>query len=182
LRDADRRTNALWFYVTAAVAVLADQVAKFLARAHLTYDEPVRVIPGFFDLRLSYNLGGAFGLGAVPEWAPLFIIVALVAIFAIVRLRRAGSSRIVSFGLGMLMGGALGNLIDRLASPDHAVTDFVSLHVSYRGETHAWPTFNIADTAIVVGALVLLFYVYGVERRDPHPRSDAPSRSGREPD
>ncbi len=166
MNDARIGRNALWFYVTAAVVVLVDQITKLLARVHLRYDEPVRVIPGFFDLRLSYNPGGAFGLGAVPGWAPLFIIIALVAIFAIVRLRGEGAGRPLSFGLGMLMGGALGNLIDRVISPEHAVTDFLSFHIRRAGEYLAWPTFNIADAAIVVGAIVALFFVYGVERRE----------------
>lgn len=135
----------------------------------LEFDEPVTVIPGFFDLRLSYNKGAAFGL--LPDWAPLFIIVALVAIFAIVRLRAASSGpRALSVGLGLLLGGAVGNLIDRLASPRHEVTDFLSFHVTVSAETHAWPTFNIADAAIVVGAGMVLFLVYAIER--PRARSE----------
>ena len=73
----------------AAAAVVVDQLTKLAARRLLEYDRPVGVIPGFFDLRLSYNSGGAFGI--LPSWAPLFIIVALVAIFAIVQLSKAGA-------------------------------------------------------------------------------------------
>lgn len=156
--------KALWFYGPAAGMVAADQLTKFAARAGLEPDRPVRVIPGFFDLNLSYNTGGAFGV--LPDWAPLFIIVALVAVFAIVRLGRAtGGSRPLALGLGLLMGGAIGNLIDRLTAPNHKVTDFLSLHVTIGGQRYAWPTFNAADVGIVAGAATVFFCVYVIEKR-----------------
>lgn len=152
--------NSIWFYTLAISALVLDQITKFAARAMLTLGHKVTVIPGFFDLELSYNSGGAFGM--LPNWTPLFIIVALVAIYAIVRLRRAGpDSRSLAIGLGLLLGGALGNLVDRLISPHREVTDFLSFHIG----TRSWPTFNVADIAIVVGALFTLFYVYVIEKR-----------------
>lgn len=166
LRDGRQE---LRFYGTAAVVLAVDQVTKFLARRFLDYDRPVTVIPGFFDLKLSYNRGAAFGL--LPDWAPLLILIALIVIYAIVRLRSsvfASSeirSRTFSIALGLLLGGAAGNLIDRLTSPSQTVTDFISLYIIYHGEKYAWPTFNIADVAIVVGALMLFFF-YGVGRRE----------------
>jgi len=151
------------------VVFAVDQMTKFLARRFLDYERPVTVIPGFFDLKLSYNRGAAFGL--LPDWAPLLILIALIVIYAIVRLRSsffAGSeirSRAFSIALGLLLGGAAGNLIDRLTSPSRTVTDFLSFYILYRGEKYAWPTFNIADMAIVIGALMLFFF-YGVGRRE----------------
>ena len=149
--------------------VAVDQLTKLGARALLDPDRPIRVIPGFFDLKLSYNSGGAFGI--LPDWAPLFILAALVAVYAIVRLRRTGDGpRTLSIGLGLLMGGAIGNLIDRLSSRFGEVTDFLSFHISISGKTYAWPTFNAADIGIVAGAATMLVYVYVIEkrRRDPH--------------
>lgn len=156
--------NAVRFYALALGTVVLDQATKAIARAALTEGHAVRVIPGFFDLCLSYNDGGVFG--ALPNWTPFFIIAALVVVFAIVRLREASArSRSLSFGLGLVMGGAIGNLIDRLFLPDRGVTDFLSFHVTIRGTTHSWPTFNVADIAIVVGAVLVFYYVYVVEKR-----------------
>lgn len=151
------------------MVLVVDQMTKFLARRFLDYERPVTVIPGLFDLKLSYNRGAAFGL--LPDWAPLLILITLVVIYAIVRLRSslfAGSgirSRVFSIALGLLLGGAAGNLIDRLTSPDRTVTDFLSFYILYHDEKYAWPTFNIADMAIVIGALMLFFF-YGVGRRE----------------
>lgn len=164
MRDGRYSPASLWFYAAAVTVVVVDQIAKALARRLLDGDSPVTVIPGFFDLKLNYNTGAAFGM--LPNWAPLFIIVALVVVFALVRMRRAGgTSSAMSLGLGLLLGGALGNLIDRIVSPSHAVTDFLSFHIRFRGETYTWPTFNVADAAIVVGAGIVLFLVYAVEKR-----------------
>lgn len=152
------------FYGIALITAAVDQLTKAAARAYLTEGVPVSVIPGFFELRLSYNSGAAFGL--LPDWAPLFIVVTLVAIFAIVRLRNKGpQARSLTMGLALLMGGALGNLIDRVFSPHHAVTDFLSFYVSAGGGVRAWPTFNIADAAVVVGAVLMFAYVYLLEKR-----------------
>ena len=139
---------------------LLDQVTKYLARQNLALNKPVVLIPGLLDLNLTYNTGAAFGI--LPDWAPLFIIVALVAIYAIVKLRSLGGGSVwVSVGLGMLLGGAVGNLIDRIGFAKRGVTDFIDVHVS----SFSWPTFNIADVAIVIGALLVISHVYIIERR-----------------
>lgn len=155
--------KALWFYAPAVGVLIIDQVTKAIARAMLGSGQSVTVIPGFFDLTLTFNSGAAFGV--LPNWTPLFIIIALAAIFAIVRLRKADSdSKVLSAGLGVLLGGAIGNLIDRLFLSNHAVTDFIDLHITISGEKHSWPTFNIADIAILVGAVMVIYYVYVIDR------------------
>ena len=152
------------FYGTAGAVLVLDQITKIIARGCLRPDQSCTVIPGLFDLKLGYNSGAAFGI--LPNWAPLFIVAALVTIYATVRLRRAGgSSPSFAVGLGLLLGGALGNLIDRLANPEIGVTDFLSFHIDVRGATHAWPAFNIADAAIVVGALALFYHVFILDRQ-----------------
>ncbi len=159
-----RDGRVAWLYAPAAGVVLVDQLTKLAARCWLDPDRPLRVIPGFFDLKLSYNSGAAFGV--LPDWAPLFIIMALVAIYAVVRLRRAADgSRVLAAGLGLLMGGAVGNLIDRLTSPAREVTDFLSFHLTISGQTYAWPTFNVADIGIVAGVVMVFSYVYVIEKR-----------------
>jgi signal peptidase II len=156
-------SRIILFYSTAIDVVVFDQVTKLLARQYLAH-KTVVLIPGFLDLRLAYNTGAAFGL--LPNWAPLFIIVALVAIYAIVRLRRAGAgSMCLSIGLGMLLGGAMGNLIDRLLFADRGVTDFLDVHIRSGDKFLAWPTFNLADAAIVIGAILVVVHVYIIEKR-----------------
>ena len=169
MRHADSQPRrVVWFYAPAALVVALDQLTKFAARRYLSPDRPGTLIPGFFDLKLSYNSGAAFGI--MPNWAPLFIIVGLVAVFAIVRLRGAGArSLVLSAGLGLLLGGAVGNLIDRLASPTGEVTDFLSLYVRLGDRTYVWPTFNIADIAIVGGILAMFLHVYVIEKRRGEP-------------
>ncbi|MCX8053806.1 MAG: signal peptidase II [Armatimonadetes bacterium] len=156
--------KTLRLYTWAAGAVAIDQLTKLAARAWLKPDQPVSVIPSFFDLKLSYNSGGAFGV--LPDWAPLFIIAALAAIYAIVRLGKVvEGSKILATGLGLLMGGATGNLVDRLTSRFGSVTDFLSFYVTIGSNKYAWPTFNVADIAIVAGAVMVVFYVYTVEKK-----------------
>ncbi len=149
--------RTVWFYGLSLAVVAVDQITKALAR--MTLDSPVTLVPGFLQLRLGYNDGGAFGV--LPDWTPLFIIVALVVIFAIVKLGRARqSTRSMSAGLGLLLGGAAGNMIDRVVTPKRGVTDFIDISIG----KYNWPTFNVADIAIVAGALLVLYNVYIVER------------------
>lgn len=148
----------LSFYAIALGLTVLDQVTKGLARIYLPYDKPVKIIPGLFDLHLYNNDGAAFGVA--QGFAPLLILITLVAIFAIVKLRSAaGQSKLLSAGLAIILGGAFGNLIDRAFSPSHAVTDFLKVNVL------DWPIFNVADIAIVIGAILLIFHVYVLEKR-----------------
>src|ERR1035437_6798625 len=152
-----------FLYATAVGALALDQITKAMARSVLTPDRPVRVIPGLFDLQLTFNSGAAFGI--LPKWAPLFIIIALVTIFGIVKLKGArGGSRSLAIGFGLLLGGAAGNLIDRLFAPSKEVTDFLSWHISIGGDVRAWPTFNVADVAIVAGVILVVFSVFIFEK------------------
>lgn len=158
------RSKAIFFYAIAMGTVALDQITKAIARGTLAEGEVVTVIPGFFGLALSYNSGAAFGM--LPDWAPLFIVVALVAIYAIIRLRSASpDSTSLTVGLALLLGGALGNLIDRLFMPGRAVTDFLYFYVDIGGKLREWPTFNIADAAVVIGAALMFYYVYVIEKR-----------------
>jgi signal peptidase II len=165
LREDDRTTGkTTGFYLTAGVVLAVDQLAKILARAYLQEGQTHTLIPGLFDLKLSYNTGAAFGI--LPDWAPLFVVAALVTIFAVVRFGQARErSRAFVIGLGLLLGGAMGNLIDRIAAPSRGVTDFLSFHVRIGGSTYAWPTFNVADVAIVAGAILVLFHVFILDRQ-----------------
>ncbi len=159
-----RSARALRLYVVAAATAVLDQATKLAARALLTPGKSVAIIPGFFDLDLVYNRGAAFGI--LPDWTPLLVILGLCAIYAFFRLGNNAatqSSRLI-FALGLLTGGAIGNLIDRFASREQAVTDFISLHITARGRIYSWPNFNVADIGIVTGAALLILNVYAFEK------------------
>jgi signal peptidase II len=117
------------------------------------YGHPVTVIPRVFDIAPQTNPGAAFGL--MQSSGYLLAIIGLVVVFAIVKLRvQRSRSRLLAIGLGVLLGGAVGNLIDRLVSG--AVYDFLDIHI--------WPIFNLADIAIVIGGVMLVIYWMGVQR------------------
>ena len=141
-----------WLWVSAVVLVL-DQSSKLFADAMLEMYQAVAVIPGF-ALTKVYNAGAAFSfLGDASGWQRWFFIVltTMVSIILFAWLRRLGpgESR-TALALALILGGAVGNLIDRLVYG--YVIDFLDV---YYGDWH-WPTFNIADSAITVGAALMI--------------------------
>ena len=140
-----------WFFAAAGV-VVADRLSKWAALAWLRPGESVEMT-GFFNLVLVFNRGAAFSfLADAPGWqAPFFIAVALIAA-AIVSwmLWRNPGKRLLCAGLALILGGALGNLWDRVAYGH--VVDFLDFHAM----GWHWPAFNVADSAISVGAGILI--------------------------
>lgn len=140
------------------VWLVLDQLAKAAVTANLALGQGVTVIPGFFDLVHVLNRGAAFGFlnnenSTWQFW--LFAGAAVLVVGVILNIVRTSAySRLLFFGLGSILGGAVGNLVDRVRA--RAVTDFLDV---YWGEWH-WPAFNVADIAICLGvaaaALVLL--------------------------
>jgi len=152
-----------------ALAVLAlDQATKVLAHAALAERAPLEVIPGLFNLAYSRNPGGLFGyFRDLPDpWRTgLLTLFPLLAVGLIVSflLRSEPGERITRVGLSLILGGALGNLIDRLFRGE--VVDFLDVYAGHgelaawfvrRFGTAHWPTFNVADSGIVVGACLLV--------------------------
>jgi signal peptidase II len=141
----------------AAMACIVDQASKFyLLFVHDLAAHPVRLGP-FFDFVLTRNTGISYGLfqteGELGEWALIgFKAVAVVALW--IWLARAGS-RLAALSLGLIIGGAVGNAIDRLAYG--WVADFVFFHVSGPNWRFNWYVFNLADVAIVAGVIGLLY-------------------------
>ena len=145
---ADRR---LFWGLTSGVLAL-DAVTKVLAERLLTRRLPLEIFGEFVQLRLVYNEGAAFGLylGEYSRWIFFALaVVALMVLGSMVRTTQPGD-RMRLTALGLLCGGAGGNLVDRIRSPQ-GVVDFLDVGV---GLTR-WPTFNVADSAITVGAIVL---------------------------
>jgi len=142
-----RRLAAL-LYGTAAATYLVDRVSKLWVEQALSGREAVQVIPGFLRFTYTTNSGGAFGLG---QSAPLLFAGAtlLVSVFIVVTSFRLPRP-LVAVALGLVLGGALGNLTDRVVRGpglSGRVIDFIDLRV--------WPVFNLADSAVVIGAILL---------------------------
>lgn len=150
---------APWF-LAAALVVAADRLAKWLVLGWLRAGESYEVAP-FFDLVLVFNRGAAFSfLADAQGWQRPFFIAVALAVSAVVgwMLWRDPSRRLQSAALALILGGALGNLWDRVAVG--AVVDFLDFHVYGRH----WPAFNVADSAISVGAALLI--ADGFRRKD----------------
>ena len=145
----------MWFYGLAGAVVILDQATKLLVQRAFRLGESLPVLPGFFNLTYVLNPGAAFGLlaGAAPAFrGPFFIAVSVLAIAVICyyHARYARGRPLSTVGLALILGGALGNLIDRLRVG--MVIDFLDF---YLGAYH-WPAFNVADSGITVGVGLLL--------------------------
>lgn len=143
------RRLAAWLYVTAGLTYLFDRFTKLWAERALAGRPPVTVIPDVLQLNYTTNSGGAFGLGQSAPWVfvAATVLVAAAIVASSFRLRNGPTA----VALGLILGGAFGNLTDRAVRGDGLlsgrVVDFIDFHV--------WPVFNVADSAIVIGAVLL---------------------------
>lgn len=160
------------FRLLAAVAgtvLLIDQLTKvYIDRSFALY-ESVEVVPNFFHITYLRNKGAAFGVLADSAFRiPFFIAVSLLAVAMILwYFRQLPQDQVgQQLGLSLILGGALGNLIDRIRLGE--VIDFLDVHW-YR---HHWPAFNVADSAICVGVGLLLLCMWRFERREKKRRSE----------
>ena len=140
-----------WFSVSAAI-VIGDQLTKWLVLARFVPGERLE-LTGFFNLVLVFNKGAAFSfLADAPGWqTPVLVAFALgAAVIVSVLLVRSTERRMFSAGLSLIFGGAIGNVIDRLRFGH--VVDFLDFHAA----GWHWPAFNVADSAITIGAVILI--------------------------
>ncbi len=139
--------------IVAALVIALDQISKYVILQIFLWGDLVKVT-GFFDLVRAHNTGAAFSLFAdQPGWQQgFFITVASIASAVIIYLlRQEKGSNLSKLSLSLILGGALGNLIDRIS---HGyVVDFLSFHIN----SYYWPAFNIADSAITLGAVLLIW-------------------------
>jgi signal peptidase II len=143
----------------AALVVLLDRLTKWVISQKIPLHDSVTVIPGVFQLTHVQNQGAAFGLfsDSPSEWKVAMLILFSVAALAVVSAllwKNGNAMNATAIALSLVFGGALGNLWDRVASG--RVIDFLDFYVG----SHHWPAFNIADSAIVVGALLLLSEIF----------------------
>ena len=160
------KSKQLWLYFSLSALVIAlDQLSKWWANGALQQD--AIVLAPFFKFELAYNLGAAFSFletaGGWQRW--LFSGIALVISAMIIGWMASITSQLKHerrwelSALALVLGGALGNLIDRLRLGH--VIDFIVLHYQH----YAWPTFNMADSAICVGAAILVFDITFLQRK-----------------
>jgi len=156
--ESSRRTPAwIWLFATAAAAYGIDRATKIWAEDRLAGHAPITVIGGVLDLNYTTNSGGAFGLAQSAWWifAAATIGVSVAIVVGAARVRRA----ITAVALGLILGGALGNLTDRLLHGDVLLRGYVIDFIDF----HVWPVFNLADSAIVVGAVMLAIFASRTE-------------------
>jgi len=149
---------------TMAVIVALDQLTKATVRMCLPVGESRRIIPQFLDLTHVHNTGAAFGLLNAADFPYKPVVMIAIAAIALVAIAAYATQlgfheRMARFGLALILGGAFGNLIDRAIAG--YVVDFVDV---YWGSTHFW-AFNVADSAITIGAILVLLDMIGVGRR-----------------
>jgi signal peptidase II len=147
------------FTATFLVAYPLDQLTKWLVASRFYYGESVEVVPGFFDLTYVRNPGGAFSMFATgPEEIRMaFFIgtgVIAVGLLLVLYYRLEAEALLAAAALGTILGGALGNLTDRIRIGE--VVDFLDFHIA----GYTWPTFNVADSCIVVGVTFLIFEIF----------------------
>lgn len=149
-----RRTGLFWLWLAGVVVVL-DLLTKWIVDSTLIYYQRIPVIEGLFDITLAYNPGAAFsflaGAGGWQRW--FFIAVAVgVSVMLLIWLARLTRDKwIEAVGLSLILGGALGNLYDRIVHGH--VVDFILVHWQ---DSWYFPAFNVADSAITVGAVLLI--------------------------
>src|ERR671923_1275767 len=155
---SDLHAMRRYHFLTAILVVFFDRLSKLAIERNLSLHDSISVIPGFFRLTHVENRGAAFGLFAdsPSEWKiavlVLFSLVALVIVSALLW-KNSHAMTTTGVGLALILGGALGNLWDRLVSGH--VVDFLLFYVGQ----YQWPAFNVADSAIVVGAGLLVFEI-----------------------
>jgi len=141
----------LLIFSVALIAALLDQLTKFLIRANLQLNESLPIINNILHLTYITNTGSAFGLFKSLNWFfMLFSIAVIIAIYYYLRNNVKENEKLVQFAVGLLLGGTIGNLTDRLFYG--AVTDFIDLRI--------WPVFNIADSAITISVVLLIILLW----------------------
>jgi lipoprotein signal peptidase len=166
------RPSYVFLAVVSILSLAADLGTKLWAEKRLdgadAYFHPVELIKGNLDFVLAKNRGGAWGLlQDTPEYVrrPFFLLVSALAITFIVSLYRrlAPGQRALKWGLPLVLGGALGNLVDRIRYSH--VIDFIHAHMKWGGRDHSWPTFNVADIAICVGVGLMALDMFGSKQK-----------------
>jgi signal peptidase II len=155
----ESRSLPLAFYLVAVASLAADQLTKIIVVSRLPLGARVRIIPHLLDLAHAQNPGAAFGM--LPTATGALIVAGTVIIVVLLLYgRRVASCRPLWVGLALQVGGAAGNMIDRIvrgpALFQGRVVDFIDIRIT---PSFTWPTFNVADIAITVGAVLIAYCI-----------------------
>jgi signal peptidase II len=152
-------------FLLALIVVLLDRWTKRLVAAHIAMYSHIQIIPGFFRITHTENTGAAFSLFAdsPSHWKTAlligFSVIAMIVVIGLLWKQKRGMT-LTGIALSLILGGAVGNLWDRVASG--RVVDFLLFYV----KQYQWPVFNLADSAIVVGALLLVIEIFFSRPKD----------------
>jgi signal peptidase II len=160
------------YAIISLVIIVSDAWTKWLVSNRIDLHETIPVIPNLFQLVHVRNTGAAFGIGANADsrLVPLLLNTGAIAVFCVVvvyAMRSAVTDRLLQVGLHLILGGAIGNLLDRFRFG--YVVDFLDAYIAWGGREHHWPAFNIADSAICVGIALLFLDM----RRKPEESGEA---------
>jgi signal peptidase II len=151
---AKKKSSSMWVWLLlAAVIFLVDQLTKVMVVRSFSIGERLPVINGFFDLTLLYNKGAAFSfLHSAGGWQRWFFTIfgTLAALFILWLLSRHAGQKLFALALALILGGAVGNVVDRVMRGQ--VVDFLSVY----HDRWYFPAFNVADAAISIGAVLLI--------------------------
>lgn len=169
MENGDRPAGPV-FYLVASIVLVLDQVTKRIVADHMFVGESIGVLGSFFRLTYVHNDGAAFGLELGGRWS-FIVVTALVAAFILFYYTRSERTVTARWALALILGGALGNLVDRIRIGE--VVDF--LHFSVGGLSY--PIFNVADIGVSVGVGLLAIHLFRKDHseRDAHDGEIAPS-------
>ena len=165
-RLADSRTPGLSTLWIVLVVLVADQISKYIVTAKMTaYGPHIDILGSFFRLTFIHNRGAAFGLNLGSPLIHTVVSIAALALLVYMFRTLPVGARLLRTALAMVLGGALGNIVDRIRL-DKGVVDFFDFGI---GEQWRWPIFNVADSFVTVGIILLAI---------GHSRQDKPRDSG----
>lgn len=148
--------------VTLILTVAVDVITKNMAVKHLGFYERIDFFGGFLRLDLTYNQGGVFGI--MQGYKNFFLIVSIIVLVIMVAyyFYEKAMPGMFRIAMALIIGGAAGNILDRLIAGRPGVVDFISVGVD---GVYRWPTFNIADSVIIAGAFLLVLVVYSEDKK-----------------
>lgn len=155
------RQNAVSAIIIAAILGL-DIITKHLVVTYLAIYDRLDYLGGFIRISLVYNEGGVFGI--LQGYKTVFLVISIIvlALMVVFYIREANKTMLFSVSMAMIIAGAIGNIIDRLIPGRPGVVDFISIGDD---RFYRWPSFNVADSAIVVGVCLLMLVFWLDERR-----------------
>jgi len=146
-----------FYFLLIAVLILLDQATKWLIARNVALYSSLKIIPGFFSITHIRNKGAIFGAFSDPDKPLVFVLLTAASFIALVLVvyyfyKTPASERGLKLALSLILAGALGNLVDRIVRG--SVIDFLDFHI----KTRHWPFFNVADSCITIGAVLLLLF------------------------